>query len=410
MDRQLNTQNIHYPFGYCTNVHPGSSLDEALSQVERIATQVRANLVPEGVLPLGLWFSEAAAEELLTTKSPSWLGDWLNQRGFAVQSLNGFPQGDFHKPVVKHSVYEPTWTCGSRATYTQRLGQILDSILPTGRTGAISTLPLGWPHAPWHADDFSLAAEHLHSTARFLHRLRENRGREIVLAIEPEPGSVLDKAADVVKFFERFLFSGPDEEVARQHLAICHDVCHSSVMFESQSDALELYRSAGIRIGKVQISSAIHVPWDNVVSLPEDFSALLEQVKQFNEPKYLHQTSRCDSSGHFNSLCEDLPLALREWTSSGNHPRHPWRIHFHVPIFLDRFGLLETTRADISEVCNFLQHHRNDQVSGRHWFTGCYEVETYAWSLLPSNLAEKDLATGISRELNYLNMTVFSGL
>lgn len=399
-EMSLTDSGFQLPFGYCTNVHAGSRLDEALQQIDLIATRVRAQLIPQGRLPLGLWFSETAAEQIVNEHRTGWLNDWLEQRGLTAYTFNGFPQGDFHQPVVKHAVYQPTWNCQSRASYTQRLAQILASLLPEGGVGSISTLPLGWPHAPWHAENFSLAAEFLLGTARFLHRLSEERGCQVVLAIEPEPGCVIDTATSMVDFFEHYLLSGHDAEIARQHLTICHDICHSGVMFEPQRDALKKYIDAGIRIGKVQVSSAIHVPWDEVVGQSQRQQALLRQVASFNEPKYLHQTTRCDGSRHLESMLEDLNLALNTWTASGL-PERPWRIHFHVPIYVDRFGEIATTQSDIQEACEFLEQCRTSQIAGRDWFTGHYEVETYAWTVLPKELATNDLAAGISQELKY---------
>jgi len=266
--------------------------------------------------------------------------------------------------------------------------------------GSISTLPLGWPHAPWHAENFSLAAEFLLGTARYFHRLSEERGCEIVLAIEPEPGCVIDTAAEMVSFFERYLFSGHDAELARQHLTVCHDICHSGVMFEPQCEALDRYRGAGIRIGKVQVSSAVHVPWNETTGQVQRQARLLQQLASLNEPKYLHQTTRCDQSGRLDLMLEDLPLAVSRWTGD-DPPNQPWRIHFHIPIFVEKFGELTTTRSDIGDACELLEKHRDTQISGRNWFTGHYEVETYAWPVLPAELAATDLAAGIAMELEY---------
>ncbi|MBX3423633.1 MAG: metabolite traffic protein EboE [Pirellulaceae bacterium] len=391
-------------FGYCTNVHAAADLSGALSNLDTYATAVRDRVVGDGRLPVGLWLPEAITSSVLAAGQAVWLRDWLMDRRLVPYTLNGFPQGDFHQPVVKHAVYQPTWMCPSRARHTQQLAQILNAILPSGRSGSISTLPLGWPHAPWHAENFKLSADHLLETARFLDRITQQRGCEIVLAIEPEPGCVLDTAADIIEFFQRYLFSSPDAEMARRYLTVCHDVCHSSVMFEPQQQALAAYLNAGIRVGKVQISSAVHVPWDTADGQPEVQRAMLSQVQQFNEPKYLHQTTRCGSDRQLNGFCEDLSVALATWHKH-KLPLQPWRIHFHLPIFVQQFGHLSSTQADISAACRFLRQQSATEVAGRSWFTGHYEVETYAWTVLPPELAATDLASGIARELQY-----FAGL
>ena len=224
-----------------------------------------------------------------------------------------------------------------------------------------------------------------------------------MIAIEPEPGCVLNTAAEMVDFFERYLFASPDANLARRHLSICHDICHSGVMFEGQEVALNLYRNSGIRVGKVQVSSAVHVPWDSCINRPETQAAIVEQLTTLNEPKYLHQTTRCDSNGQLQELCEDLPVALNDWLASSSLPTHAWRIHFHVPIFVEQFGSLQTTRGDIETVIRFLDVHSNTTIDGAPWFTGHYEVETYAWPVLPAELAASDLASGIAHELEYFH-------
>lgn len=390
-----------YPIGYCTNVHAGTSLEQARLNLLQNAGRVRSELAPEGRLPVGLWLAEQAANELIENQSVGEFRDWLQANHFLPYTMNGFPQGDFHQPIVKHAVYEPTWSCHSRARYSMCLAQILDVLLPAGSNGSISTLPIGWPHCPWHAEEFHLAADNLLEVARFLDHLAQTSGREIVLAIEPEPGCILNTADELAEFFQHYLFSGPDAKLARRYLTVCHDVCHSGVMFEPQIHALETYRNAGIRIGKVQISSAVHVPWDKVLGQPERQAAMLAQLRGFNEPKYLHQTTRSRDDGSFDALLEDLPLALQKWHTSEQYPTTPWRVHFHVPIYVDKFGELETTQADIKVVCDFLKKHGADDCYGSRWFTGHSEVETYAWPVLPPELQQPDLAKGIAHELQW---------
>ncbi len=389
----------NYPFGYCTNVHAGTSLEDAKSNLLKYASAVRQKVCPEDSLPIGLWLAEAAATSLIERNQTRQFSDWLRDQHFVPYTFNGFPQGDFHQAVVKHAVYEPTWNCDSRARYTMCLAEILDAILPAGAVGSISTLPLGWPHAPWHAENFKNAADNLIQVAKFLDRMAQKSGREILIAIEPEPGCVLNTAQEIAEFFEQYLFSGPDALVARRHITVCHDVCHSGVMFEPQREALDLYRSQGIRIGKVQISSAVHVPWDQCVGMPEKQQEMLRQLRTFNEPKYLHQTTRSAETGRRESLIEDLPLALDSWLVSDEFPSQPWRIHFHVPIFVADFDHLSTTQADIAQATEFLEQHQAERIDGQPWFSGHYEVETYAWPVLPPSLAADSLSTGIAREL-----------
>jgi hypothetical protein len=65
-----------------------------------------------------------------------------------------------------------------------------------------------------------------------------------------------------------------------------------------------------------------------------------------------------------------------------------------VPIYLDRWGALEGTQEQIPACLAAAARH----TSCRH-----FEVETYAWGVLPPALQPADLAEGIARELVWLD-------
>ena len=90
-----------YPIGYCTNVHAGTSLEQARANLLQYAGKVRAQLAPQGRLPVGLWLAEPAANELIEKQSVVEFRDWLQSNHFLPYTMNGFPQGDFHQAVVK---------------------------------------------------------------------------------------------------------------------------------------------------------------------------------------------------------------------------------------------------------------------------------------------------------------------
>ena len=96
-------------------------------------------------------------------------------------------------------------------------------------------------------------------------------------------------------------------------------------------------------------------------------------------------------------------IVLTQWLEEADFPEHPWRVHFHVPIFVDNFGSLQTTQQDILQATRFLEQHRQERIGESTWFTGHYEVETYAWPVLPESLAVRDLASGIAQELKYFS-------
>lgn len=379
--------------GYCTNVHAGITLPEIKQNLDTYAVSVRDRMRAENALrsdePLGigLWLPARAARELRDTDGAHALRDWLEQRDLRVFTINGFPHGDFHRQVVKHRVYRPRWSDLARLNYTRDLIHILADLLPEDGEGSISTLPIGWT-SDLSRHDQSSAASLLHDAVKEMADIEHWQHKLIHLDIEPEPGCLLQKSDDVVAFFRKHLFSHPESKLARRHLRLCHDICHAAVMFEDQADVLHKYASVGLQIGKVQVSSAICGNFDALDHA--DRERAFEQLSQFREARYLHQTviNRSAESGGEVTLYHDLPEAIAEAKPAGE-----WRVHFHVPIFLDRIGLLETTRDAITECLSVLRER--DAV--RH-----YEVETYAWNVLPDSVEVDDLAHGIARELTWL--------
>jgi len=169
---------------------------------------------------IGLWLSANAAQELVSSGQVAEFGDWLREIGLVPFTMNGFPYGDFHEPVVKHKVYQPTWYEQSRLDYTLQLAEILDQLLPPGVEGSISTLPIAWPAKLGEPLDDSLlqsAAENLRKAAKGLAEIEARTGRLIYICIEPEPGCALDTAEDIVAFFQDCLLPNSDERLIRRH-------------------------------------------------------------------------------------------------------------------------------------------------------------------------------------------------
>jgi hypothetical protein len=115
----------------------------------------------------------------------------------------------------------------------------------------------------------------------------------------------------------------------------------------------------------------------------------IHQLSQFAEDRYLHQT--VVRRGSEDLFYEDLSLAL---STESADPRGQWRVHFHMPIYLQKFGLLESTQEQIPLALSALRQH----TTCRH-----FEVETYAWGVLPPELKQPELAAGIAEELQWFD-------
>ncbi|HMP80025.1 MAG TPA: metabolite traffic protein EboE [Pirellulaceae bacterium] len=382
MDEPQHTSMIS--FGYCTNVYPGITLADVLANIERFGRDTRE--VTQGGkdnCPIGLWLAESAVNELSDPKCIEQLQQVLSQFGLTAQTFNGFPQQDFHQPVVKHRVYQPNWTDTSRLAFTCKLADILAQLLEEGQTGTISTLPIAWGQPRLSISEIEFAARQLLAFAECADRIYATTGRTIRLCLEPEPGCMLQVSGDVVSFLNDYVLRHCGNETqVRRHLAICHDVCHAAVMFEAQADAIARYLNAGWDIAKVQISSALAVDFSN--RSQAEVSALVTHLARFAEPRYLHQT--CVNG---NELFEDLPIAIERAPRVGT-----WRTHFHVPIFARELpGGLATTQADIGRCVAALLPNA-DQI---HW-----EIETYAWQVLPDPPTDDQLGPAIRQEITWL--------
>jgi hypothetical protein len=369
---------------YCTNIHPGESWADVVANLEGHALPVKRAVSPDRVFPLGLRVSGRAAGEV-TPDEAKRFRDWCEAQGFSVPSLNGFPHGRFHGAGVKERVYLPDWRDPERARYTRRLADLLADWLPTGVVGSISTAPVafrrgfavggpgglrvrGW-EAARDSEDWRLVRTHLIEVLTHLEALRQARGVEIVLAFEPEPRCVFETTPEAIAFFARMDLPASLADLA----GLCFDCCHQAVEVEEASRSLAALRDAGVRIAKVQVSSALRAVGEEVASL-----------SRFDEPVYLHQVVARDAEGALHRY-DDLGDFVRAGRAA-----EEVRVHFHVPIFAGHLGPCGTTRAFLEEALPLLDPAM------------LLEVETYSFDVLPAELRKTSVGESIVRELEWV--------
>jgi hypothetical protein len=105
---------------------------------------------------------------------------------------------------------------------------------------------------------------------------------------------------------------------------------------------------------------------------------------------YLHQVveRRDGALTRFLDLPEVLEAAARSGTAAAE-----WRIHFHVPLFLERLGPFLNTQDFLRRLLAVL---RVEPVSAH------LEVETYTWDVLPEEYRREDIVTAVARELDWV--------
>ncbi|MBT8236116.1 MAG: metabolite traffic protein EboE [Bacteroidia bacterium] len=385
-----------YHLSYCTNIHPGNDWVETLAHLKENLPIIKARLSPENPFGIGLRLSNKASVELSAQRLAEFK-EWLQTEGLYVFTINGFPYGNFHGEKVKEQVHHPDWTSKERLEYTQRLAVQLAELLAEKQEGGISTSPIGYRHlykGENRKEALAMGSTHLASLAVFLHHLEKETGKLIHIDIEPEPDGLLENSEEFLAFYGDYLKPAAEnefgktldmpaseaEELLKRYITLCYDVCHFSLAYEQPDAVFSKIEKAGIRIGKIQISAALKAH-----SGGSDDQEIWEALSKFDEPVYLHQVTESRYGQVFTY--SDLPELLKI------QPRFTeLRAHFHVPIFLDTFGVLQSTQEDIIQVLDYLK---------RNPVSTHLEVETYTWDVLPAHLKEP-MADSISRELEWV--------
>ncbi|MEE9393006.1 MAG: metabolite traffic protein EboE [Planctomycetota bacterium] len=370
---------------YCGNVHPTASAEELIANLERFVPPLRAKLGSTEPLAMGLFFGGDAAKQFVQQpKLLARLRSTLDTLNAYALTANAFPLGDFHAARVKTEVYRPDWQQGERLRYTLRVAQIM-AHLPTRSTfQSVSTLPGSYKE--FESVDYELIAKNLRLAAEGLERIEKDTGREIVLAVEPEPGCAFETSREWIDFFQSLLSTRSEEHRIRRHLGTCYDTCHQAVEFEDADESLRRFKSAGIRIAKMQMSTALRL------ERPGDRAVAVERLAGYAEPRYLHQVIAKRHDGLLDAF-EDLPEYLELIDSRDDAEA---RIHFHVPIYWAEAGEgLLTTRPDLEAATKTAL----ELGTVEH-----FEIETYSWHAIPGAAAQaqdEDLVADIAREYEY---------
>ncbi len=381
---------------YCTNVHAGTSWPEMVASLERYAPALKAELSPDAPFGIGLRVAGEASRELLEGDTLASFQRFLDEHGLYVYTINGFPYGPFHGTTVKEDVHAPDWRDPERTAYTHRLVDILAALLPDGMDGGISTSPL--TYRSWvDADNdgvWLLFVERLVEIAAHMHEMRQATGKLVHLDIEPEPDGLLGDCAELIAFYETWLLphgttllaeqlsvpEGEARSLLLDHLRVCFDTCHVAVGYESPREVLARFDELGIKVGKIQVSSALKVD----LTGGHDIAAL----RAFDEPVYLHQVIQRNADGS-HTRYPDLGPALAH---GAGDTAEEWRVHFHVPVFIEHYADFSSTQDTIRETFALLKERP---------FTNHLEIETYTWDVLPAEL-KGDLHTSIEREYRWV--------
>ena len=384
---------------YCTKIHAGETWPQIMKSLTDCVPPIKSNLGAQN-LGICLCLGHAAIQALNNVPTRSELQEFLADQ-YNVFTINAFPYGPFHGEPVKQNVYAPDWSTPERLSYTNEVAELLAKLIQgnpeSDNFGSISTVPGSFK--PWVAGREQQIRSHLVQCVAKLVDLKRQTGVEIALALEPEPYCMLETIEETIDWFREYghcaescrelatlcgVTHSAAEELLRTHLGVCYDVCHAAVEFENARDSFTALQAAGIRIPKIQLSSALRVS-----SMDRDVA---KKLSAFSETVYLHQVIQQEQSGALSRFL-DLPEALQELEKNGKGEGAEWRVHFHVPVFLDRLEHFDTTQFFLRDVLKFL---REKNLSPH------LEVETYTWDVLPPELRNTDISTAIAREMQWV--------
>ncbi len=372
------------PLSYCTNVHPAMTVPEVIQGLETYTARMREML--NTPLAAGLWLAQPVIQELMDDpRNIEQLRDALNRNNLSCHTLNAFPYGNFHSERVKEQVYLPDWSSDQRRIYTEQCAQVLTQLLPEGTEGSLSTLPLGFKQFSYPETFEEDCLRQLLRLARKLDELHDETGNVIRLAIEPEPLCLLETTKETLAFFERLEERAAHEglaEIVRRHLGVCYDVCHQAVEFEDVAASIQSLHAAGVRLNKIHISCALRL------RQPSNNQAGREMLAEYIEPRYLHQTIARLPDGevvHWTDLDQDLcsqpPIPFQQ--------AEEWRVHFHVPVNVESYGALETTRPDLQQALEAVAELE---------YAPHLEIETYTWRVMTGK-ETPDLVESLTAEV-----------
>ena len=366
-----------YYLTYCSNIFKEKKWKDLLNKLNIYIKNLKENFKNKNT-NISLCISNSLANEI-KDKYISKLETWLKNNDAYLSSINGFVYQTFHQKYIKDKIYYPDWTSIDRVTYTQNLINILNILIKHDHEGSISTSPISYtPWIKYRYNSYILfsASKNLTDVIKFL---IQNTKKNIHIDIEPEPHCTIESSKNFIHFFNAWLLpiskkyiqkdlnitSKKIETLTKKYIRICYDICHLSVNFEKHQNAIQRLKKNNIKIGKIQVSSALTFKMPQTHIKKKDIIETLLTLK--NSP-FLHQTNEKDKTNI--KKYRDISYALKDFHKKENNE---FKIHCHMPLYLKKYKNIDTTHDETEAALKLLL----DEIKIKH-----IEIETYTHSMI----------------------------
>ncbi|HFL8794949.1 MAG TPA: metabolite traffic protein EboE [Candidatus Azosocius sp. HAIN] len=385
---------INFDLLYCTNIHFGESFQDVFFILKFYSRKFRNILFSYYIFYVGLRLSNFS---IIYLSKFSFLFDfkiWLKCNNFYIQSLNAFPYCNFSNSYIKENVYFPDWGNFKRYVYMRKLIIFFSFFLEKNKFCGISTVPVSYKyffHKFFYNNLYIKSIKYLYNLVILLNNLYINKNILIHLDIEPEPDCVISKTMDYIFFFKNWFINRcffyiffnscfSKEKIyffIFNYLKICFDICHSAVEFEKVNQSFNSIFLFEFSIGKFQISSSLEIMKYNF----NIFSYL-------PETPYIHQIHGNNFYGNVITYKDVSLFKIFLY----NEKVINYRVHYHIPIFLEFYGNFKSTQQYIIDMFNFL-------ICKNMFFI--LEIETYTFEILPYYL-KLNILSSLKREYDWV--------
>lgn len=331
--------NKKYIITYCSNIFKTKSFEKLISNIKKYTDELKNNKKN-----ISLCLSKALLNDIIKKNNIKKIILLQKDKQIYISSINGFVYQDFHKKYIKEKIYLPDWTSKYRLLYTKNIILLIEKL--NINKVSISTLPLSYKNWSIKKQYPMIIYKSIKNITKII-----THTKLINISIEPEPYCLLECYSDVIKFYDNWIKKITKKN--NKYIGLCYDICHFSVIFDKHEITLKSFKQKKIKIGKIQISSALKIiiPKKNIY-----IKLLLSTLSKIKRSNFLHQCiiKNKNTIRQYNDVLNMIKKITYEKNSE-------IKIHCHIPIYKKKFKYFNTTHSETKKVINYIKKNNTSQ-------------------------------------------------